>query len=88
MKKQKTLISILLFIIFSIQIFSQIENSKKSDQSELEKILKDCAEYCELLNNSVLYFICKEKISEEILKGREAFAVRNICIYDYQLIRK
>ena len=40
MKKLKTFISILLFIIISIQSFSHIENSEKKDQAELELILK------------------------------------------------
>jgi len=88
MKKLKTFISILLFIIISIQSFSHIENSEKKDQAELELILKKCAEYCERLNNSVLYFICEEKITEEILQGRLAFVEKNRYIYDYQLIRK
>ena len=88
MKKLKTFISILLFIIISIQSFSHIENSEKKDQAELELILKKCAEYCERLSNSVLDFICEEKITEEILKGRLAFVEKNKYIYDYQLIRK
>ena len=88
MKKLKTFISILLFIIISIQSFSHIENSEKKDQAELELILKKCAEYCERLDNVSLHFICQEKITEEILKGNIGFVVRNIYIYDYQLIRK
>ena len=88
MKKLKTFISIFFFIIISIQSFSHIENSEKKDQAELELILKKCAEYCERLSNSVLDFICEEKITEEILEGRLAFAEKNRYIYDYQLIRK
>ena len=65
MKKKKTLISIFIFIIFSIQIFSQTENSETTDQKELEIILKKCAEYCEKLEK-VLYFICKEEIKEVV----------------------
>ena len=72
----------LFLIIFSAQFFSKTENSDKRNQEELEQILKKCAEYCEMLNNSVLDFICKEKITEEILKGRLAFVEKNIYIYD------
>jgi len=86
--KSKTILLVIFLIFLSAQFFSQIENSDNWDQEELEEILKNCAEYCETLNNSVLYFICEEKITEEILKGREAFVVKNIYIYDYQLIRK
>ena len=88
MNKQRMFVSIVIFTFISIQIFSQTSEPRSGDQSELEKILKDCAEYCEILDNSVLDFICEEKITEEILKGRSAFAVKNIYIYDYQLIRK
>jgi len=88
MKKQRMFFSILIFLFFSIQIYGQTANSETADQEELEIILKKCADYCELLSNSVLYFICKEKITEEILKGRLAFVEKYIYIYDYQLIRK
>ena len=66
MKKLKTFISILFFIIFSIQIFSQTDELNTGDQEELDIILKKCAEYCEKLSNSVLDFICNEKIKEEM----------------------
>ena len=60
------LISVLIYIIFSIQIYSQTSKSETSDQEELEIILKKSAEYCEKLSNSILDFICNEKITEEI----------------------
>lgn len=84
MKKQKVLISILTFILLSIQIYSQADNSKKSDQEELEIILKKCAEYCEKLSNSVLDFVCMEKITETLNPQRTT----NTYTYDYQMIRK
>ena len=66
MIKKKTLISTLIFIVFSVLIFSHTDNLKTSFQEELEIILKKCAEYCEKLSHSVLDFICNEKITEEI----------------------
>ena len=66
MKKRRALISVLIFIIFSIQIYSQVASTNSANQEELELILKKCAEYCEKLSNSVLDFICNEKIKEEI----------------------
>ena len=66
MKKQRVLISILFFVLLSIQIYSQTNDPKTSDQEELEKILEKCAEYCEKLTHSVLDFVCLERISEEI----------------------
>ena len=49
MKKQRMLFSILFFTFLSIQIYSQTNDPKTSDQEELEIILKKCAEYCEIL---------------------------------------
>ena len=68
-QKQRTLISIFIFVIFSIQIFSQTDNSKTNDQDELELILKKSAEYCERLSNSALHFVCEETINEELNHG-------------------
>lgn len=78
----------IFFIISSAQLFALVESSEKIDQEELERILKKCAEYCERLDNSVLYFVCEEKIIEEILQGRLTNVARNNYIYDYQLTRK
>lgn len=88
MKIIKVLLCVLFIIILSAQFYSQTDDPLKGYQKGLRIILLRCAEYCEMLNNSVLDFICKEKISEEILRGRLVFAVKNIYIYDYQLIRK
>jgi hypothetical protein len=66
MKKQGVLISFLIFIVLSTQIHSQRTDSNSSNQVELEVILKKCAEYCEKLSNSVLDFVCNEKITEVI----------------------
>lgn len=66
MKKKGVQISFLIFIVFSTQIYSQRASSNSPDQVELETILKKCAEYCEKLSNSVLYFVCNEKITEVI----------------------
>jgi len=49
-------------------------NNKSSEtlsenQTELEIILKKCAEYCERLENVALYFICEETIEEELRGG-------------------
>ncbi len=40
MKKQKVLISVLIFVLLSFQIFSQTDNPKSGDQEEVEKIAK------------------------------------------------
>ena len=72
--KNKTILLIIFLIFLSTQFYSQIENSDKREEEELEEILKKCAEYCEMLDNSVLYFICKEKIAEDIFRG-DSFAM-------------
>jgi hypothetical protein len=64
-------------------------------------ILKKCAEYCERLSHSVLFFVCKEKITEQIStrlttlsKGLRrvpytfTHTTSNVYVYDYQLYRK
>ena len=66
MRKFRIFLLVLYFIFVSANLFSQTDNSISDDQEELELILKKCAEYCEKLSNSVLDFICNEKIKEEI----------------------
>ena len=66
MRKNRILPLIFILIFQSTQLFSQTENSRESDQAELEKILVKCAEYCQKLSHSVLDFVCTEKITEEI----------------------
>jgi len=103
MKKQRILISVFMFIVFSTQIYSQKDDSNSPDQADLETILKKCAKYCEKLSNSALYFVCIEKIKEEIFYQPKILvskygtrytsssgrpAAKNTYVYDYQLIRK
>lgn len=40
MKKRRMLISVLIFILLSIQIYSQTDNPKSGDQEEVEKNAK------------------------------------------------
>ncbi len=90
MKKHGVLISFLILIIFSNQIYSQADNSLTAYQEELEIILEKCAEYCERLENVALYFVCKETMKEEIYKSnpRRSNLERNVYVYDYQLVKK
>ena len=101
LKKLGTCISVPAFIIFSSQVFSPQVDSHSTGQAELETILKKCAEYCERLSHSILFFVCKEKITERISsrhttlpKGLERFrhtytlTAKNVYVYDYQLYRK
>ncbi len=66
MKRQVIIISVFILVVFSFPIYSQRTDYDSTDQAELELILKKCAEYCEKLSNSVLDFVCTEKITEVI----------------------
>jgi hypothetical protein len=68
MKKPRIFVLVLIFIVFSSQTYSQRVNSDSTKQAELDVILKKCADYCEKLNHSVLDFVCREKITEEIYR--------------------
>jgi outer membrane lipoprotein-sorting protein len=101
MKMLRTCVSIPLVILFSIQVLGQQVKSHSTNQEELETILEKCAEYCEKLSHTVLFFVCKEKITERISsrhttlpKGLERFrhtytsTSKNVLVYDYQLYRE
>jgi hypothetical protein len=101
MKKPKAFVSVIIFLVFSTHVCGQKASSHSSGQAELETILKKCAEYCEKLANSALFFVCKEKITEKI-SSRSApmltdlkpsarvytSTVKRVYVYDYQLYRK
>lgn len=93
-------ISIALFLFyFAISSLSLPSTQRKEKQ--LEPILEKCAGYCERLVHSVLFFVCKEEITEKI-SSRVAFlssgpqghpgayssTVTRAYVYDYQLYRK
>jgi hypothetical protein len=74
-----------------------VNNKKSENEFMLKEILKNCAKYCEKLEKTALYFVCEEKIREEIILKQEVRMGRgylpaekeiNSYIYDYQLIRK
>jgi hypothetical protein len=65
---------------------------------DINNILERAAKYCEKVKNAALYFVCEERIEEEILKQsyRTSSPVfrtpdrkdNHAYIYDYQLIKK
>lgn len=70
MKKIQVPVVFLFFMLLLTSGFSSQSQNKASGQNtELEKILIKCAEYCERLSNSVLFFICNEKVKEELYLG-------------------
>jgi len=114
-KRQKILPCVILAVLFVISpslIHSHYSQPALKNEVDLEKILKKCAEYCEKLAYSSLYFVCNEKVKEEIFGSPPVYVVggrttstviggrtystavvgrltrKNVCVYDYQLIRK
>ena len=65
MRDKRMLISILIFVLFSNQIYGLSDHSKNSDQAQLEFILKKCAEYCKRVKNIAMFYVCKENIKDK-----------------------
>ncbi len=51
------------------------QKSTASSRPDMTDILQNCAEYCRKLANSALFFICREKIKEEIYEFRSGGTV-------------
>jgi len=94
-----------LFVISLSPIPSRSTQPELNNDVDLEIILKKCAEYCEKLAYSSLYFVCNEKVKEELYRPPPVYIIsrgggtyystdyrqlarKNVCVYDYQLIRK
>lgn len=77
MRVSKCVFLILALFINSSHIFGEfIPRSLGQKQTELEEILNKCAEYCEKLAKSALFFVCEERIQETVFnysdgKGKE-----------------
>lgn len=65
------LLLVLLFFLFSYLPAAPLKQDTKikteESQNNLEQILKKCADYCEKLSNVALFFVCKERIHEEVV---------------------
>jgi len=66
MKSSKICVSVIFLIVFAIPIDGLRASSQSVNQEEVEKILEECADYCEKLSHLVLYFVCREEITERI----------------------
>lgn len=90
----------IILAVFPCNILSFANDSFHNAQKEkLIEILKKCADYCDRLSNSKLFFSCREKIIEEIYYYRPGAGrildtldsikhkknIKNIYIYDFQL---
>ncbi|UCE22400.1 MAG: hypothetical protein JSV46_09395 [Candidatus Aminicenantes bacterium] len=107
-KHHKILTCLLLAGLFALSpelIHSRYSQPELNNDVDLETILKKCAEYCEKLAYSSLYFVCNEKVKEELYRPPPVYTIsrsggtyystdyrqlvrKNVCVYDYQLIRK
>ncbi len=82
--------------------FEKTDN-EKAEQALLDKILAGTAGYCERMKSSAFYFFCNEEIAETMdLSGpygqiqewrpletsRVSHAVKNVYLYEYQLIQE
>lgn len=89
MKKRVIIISFFILAVFSFPIYSQKADSDSTDQAELETILKKCADYCERLSNSALFFVCRETIKEEIYqRAPGSVSVRTVTSSGSYTIRR
>jgi hypothetical protein len=100
MLKQKVSILHLLlylsFLVCSLTVLA-LPYSQEKRSKDLEEILDKCAVYCERLANASLFFVCNERIEEEINEinlvgySRRIDAKKvegNTYVYDYQLMKK
>ncbi len=56
----------LIFVLWTTGIFPQPQKTGISQAVDLEAMLKKAADYCQKLENSALYFVCREEIQETI----------------------
>lgn len=66
MKSRKPTCLLIVLIIFTIPIHRLRAQPQSVNQEEVKKILEECADYCEKLSHLVLYFVCREEITERI----------------------
>ena len=89
------LVSLLSISILSASRFPnpQSTSEKNDEQERLRLILSRTGEYCYLLENAVIDFVCLEEIKEEINWSKDyprmrPWLIRNNYVYDYQFVKK
>jgi len=87
LKNQKLKILLIVLIITMIPIYRLRAQPQSVDQEQVKKILKKCADYCEKLSHLVLYFVCREEITERI-DHSELKAIGQFSSDDPKKIRK
>jgi hypothetical protein len=61
-------LGVAVIIIFLSPLVKAVE--QKNSKDDLAAILVNCADYCRKLSSSALYFVCQEKIEEDIYEFR------------------
>jgi len=56
----------LALVTLPLWLENYADTNLNRDQKDLDQILEKCADYCEKLSNLVLYFVCREEITEQI----------------------
>ena len=64
-KTSPSMILLFCLMLFASGFSYQTQAATNNQNAELGKILEKCAEYCEKLSHSVLFFVCIEKVTEE-----------------------
>jgi hypothetical protein len=74
MRFVKAFLMALLFVIVAggYPYSEKIENPNLEEE-KLNTILKNCADYCTRLKNSALFFVCREKINEELFQRTRVY---------------
>ncbi len=98
-----------ILIIFPVRLMNPLNPipsslSESSDQIKLDLILEKTGDYCELVKNMALFYVCKEKVEDERYYHRKR-SIMNFSLsstekleprrtrkktyaYDYQLVKK
>jgi hypothetical protein len=77
-----------VLIISSIHTYGSFDSDSRTDSRiELDTILEKCAEYCERVAKSALFFVCREKIEEEIYQHRTTRGSRIVIDANQELQR-
>jgi hypothetical protein len=66
MKNQKITCLLIVLMFSTIPIHRLRAQPQSVNQEEVKKILEECADYCEKLSHLILYFVCREEITERI----------------------
>ena len=99
LKQKVSILHLLLYLSFFVcsHTVLALPYSQEKRSKDLEEILDKCAVYCERLANASLFFVCNERIEEEINEinlvgySRRIDAKKvegNTYVYDYQLMKK